>query len=43
MGEAKNCLGSGILYYQAREKDFWAVLEALEKTPSASPSPNLVF
>ena len=42
-GEVKNCLGSSILYYQAQENSFWAVLEALEKTPSASPSPNLVF
>ena len=43
MGEVKNCLGSSIWYYQARENSFWAVLEALEKIPSASPSPNLVF
>ena len=43
MGEVKKRLGSNIFYYQAREKGFWAVLEALEKTPSASFSPKLVL
>ena len=41
-GRLKKRLASSVLYYQAWEKDFWSVLEALEETPSASPSPNLV-
>ena len=43
LGDAKICLGSSVLYYQAREKRFWADLKAWEQTPKASPSPNLVF
>ena len=43
LGNAKNCLGSNVLYYQAREQRFWADLKAWEQLPKASPSPNLVF
>ena len=41
--DAKNCLGSSALYYQARQQRFWADLKAWEQMPKASPSPILVF
>ena len=40
---AKNCLGSSVLYYQAWKQRFWADLKAWEQVPKASPSPILVF
>ena len=40
--DAKHCLGSSVLYYQAWEKRFWADLKAWEQTLKASPSQNLV-
>ena len=43
LGNAKNCLGSSVSYYQAREQRFWADLRAWEQVPKASPSPILVF
>ena len=43
LGNAKNCLGSSVSYYQAREQRFWADLKAWEQVPKASPSPLLVF
>ena len=43
LGDAKNCLGSSVLYYQAREQRFWADLKAWEQKPKASPLPILVF
>ena len=43
LGDAKNCLGSSVSYYQAREQRFWADLKAREQMPKASPSPILVF
>ena len=43
LGEAKNCLGSSVLYYQAREQRFWDDLKAWEQIPKASPSPILVI
>ena len=43
LGDAKNCLGSSVLYYQAREQRFWTYLKAWEQMPKASPSPILVF
>ena len=43
LGDAKNCLGSSVSYYQAREQRFWADLKAWEQMPKASPSPILVF
>ena len=43
LGNAENCLGSNVLYYQAREQRFWGDLKAWEQTPISSPSPILVF
>ena len=43
LGDAKNCLGSSVSYYQAREHCFWADLKAWEQMPKVSPSPILVF
>ena len=43
LGDAKNCLGSKVSYYQARKERFWADLKAWEQMPKASPSPILVF
>ena len=43
LGNAKNCLGSSVSYYQAWEQRFWADLKAWEQVPKASPSPILVF
>ena len=37
LGDAKNCLGSSVSYYQAREQHFWADLKAWEQMPKASP------
>ena len=37
LGKAKNCLGSSVLHYQAREQGFWAALKAWEQTPKVSP------
>ena len=42
-GCAKNCLGSSVLYYQAREQYFWAALKAWEQMAKASPSRTFVF
>ena len=42
LGKAKERPGSSVLYYQARQKCFWAALEAWEQTRKASPLPNLV-
>ena len=43
LGDAKKCLGSSVLNYQAREQRFWADLKAWEQMPKASPSPFFVF
>ena len=43
LGGAKSCLGSSVLYYQAREQRFWADLKAWEQMPKASPSQILIF
>ena len=43
LGDAKNCLGSSVLYYQAWEQRFWVDLKAWEQMPKASPSPILIF
>ena len=43
LGDAKNCLGSSVLYYQVWEQRFWADLKAWEQVPKASPSSILVF
>ena len=42
LGDAKNCLGSSVSYYQARER-FSADLKAWEQMPKASPSPFWYF
>ena len=43
LGKARKRPGSSVLYYQAREKGFWAALEVCKQTPKASPLPKLVF
>ena len=43
LGNAEKRPGSSILFYQAREKGFWAALEAWKQTAKTSPLPNLVF
>ena len=43
LGDAKNCFGSSVLYYQAQEQRFWANLKAWEQMLKALPSPKLVF
>ena len=43
LGKARKRPVSSDLYYQAREKCFWAALEAWKQTPKASPLSNLVF
>ena len=43
LGDAENCLGSSVSYYQAQQQRFWADLKAWEQMPKASPSPILVF
>ena len=40
---AKDCIGSSVSNYQAREQRFWADLKAWEQMPNASLSPILVF
>ena len=42
IGDAKNCLGNSVLYYQAQEQRFWVDRKAWGQMPKASPSPILV-
>ena len=42
LAEAKHCLGSSVLNYQAEEQRFWADPKAWEQMPKALPSPILI-
>ena len=42
LGKARKRTGSSVLDYQAREKGFWAALEAWDQTPKASSLSKLV-